>query len=91
MTLRHLGAHLILSVVIVIPLPGVRSLVRFLWTAAYWAKVQWDRLRGRPGDGATVHAPLVMLLSLLPGSGLLPTWRPRRCAGGPCRVSWPIK
>ena len=30
MAMRHMGAHMVLSVAIVIPIPGLRSLARFL-------------------------------------------------------------
>ena len=70
---RHLGAHLVLSVAVAVPVPGMRSLVRFLWTLAYWAKAQRERFR-RNGKAAidgipNVHTPLVMVLALLPGFG----------------------
>ena len=36
--MHHMGVHLVLSVAIAIPIPGLRSLARFSWTAAYWTK-----------------------------------------------------
>ena len=70
---RHLGAHLVLSVAIAIPVPGARSAARALWTMAFWAKSNIWRLRGpsaRPtSNGSDIHTPLVMALALLPGFG----------------------
>ena len=70
-TLHHLGAHLVLSVAIAIPIPGLRSLARFLWTFSFFLKAQVGRLlrRGGAGDAAQIHTPLVMVLSLLPVVG----------------------
>ena len=71
--LHHLGVHLVLSVVLVIPIPGLRSAARFFWTLAFWVKVQWRRLRRGSSEpaakAANVHTPLVMVLSLIPGFG----------------------
>ena len=73
MAMRHMGAHLVLSVAIAIPIPGLRSLARFLWTLFFWSKAQVHRLRR--GDriqgeqGYNIHSPLVMVLSLLPAFG----------------------
>ena len=73
MAMRHMGAHLVLSVAIAIPIPGLRSLARFLWTLVFWAKVQARRLRrgerAKGGEGSNIHTPLVMVLSLLPAFG----------------------
>ena len=70
-TLHHLGAHLVLSVAIAIPIPGLRSLARFLWTFGFFLKAQVGRLLRRhgAGDAAQIHTPLVMVLSLLPVVG----------------------
>ena len=73
MAMRHVGAHLVLSVAIAIPIPGLRSLARFLWTLVFWSKAQLRRLR-RGGlvegqEGYNIHTPLVMVLSLLPAFG----------------------
>ncbi len=73
MAMRHMGAHLVLSVAIAIPIPGLRSLARFLWTLVFWTKAQARRLRR--GDRAkgevesNIHTPLVMVLSLLQAFG----------------------
>ena len=42
---HHLGAHLVLSVVIAVPIPGLRSLARFLWTLTFSFRSQISRLR----------------------------------------------
>ncbi len=71
--LHHMGAHMVLSVAVAIPIPGLRSLARAGWTAAFWAKVQMARLRRgssqRPEYSGNIHTPLVMLLALIPGFG----------------------
>ena len=66
--MHHLGVHLVLSVVLAIPIPGLRSLARFLWTFVFWVKVQARRFRRRSAEGkaTNVHTPLVMGLALLP-------------------------
>ena len=73
MAMRHMGAHLVLSVAIVIPIPGLRSLARFLWTLGFWTKAQARRLRRGDGargeEGSNIHTPLVMVLSILPAFG----------------------
>ena len=70
---RHMGAHLVLSVVIALPVPGARSLARFLWTLTFWAKFQISRFRHRGTDSvartSNIHTPLVMVLALVPGLG----------------------
>ena len=70
---RHLGAHLVLSVAVAIPIPGARSLARFLWTFAFWAKAQVTNIRfngsGNVLRDSNIHTPLVMVLALIPGLG----------------------
>ncbi len=70
---RHLGVHLVMSVAIAIPIPGIRSAARFLWTLTFWVKAQLTRLRRkRVGDaeqGSNIHTPLVMGLALVPALG----------------------
>ncbi|HIM38104.1 MAG TPA: hypothetical protein EYM38_08830 [Dehalococcoidia bacterium] len=70
---RHLGAHLVLSVAIAVPTPGVRSAARFLCTFSFRIRVQIRRLLRRNVADAygmsNIHTPLVMPLSLLPGLG----------------------
>ena len=64
---KHLGVHLILSVAIALPIPGMRSLARFLWTLVFWFKTQFSRTRGPNGEKIpNIHTPLVMVLALLP-------------------------
>ena len=69
--MHHMGAHLVLSVAIAIPIPGIRSLARFLWTFVFMVKAQVGRLFRRSGakEAARIHTPLVMVLSLLPVVG----------------------
>jgi len=68
--LHHMGAHMILSVAIALPIPGLRSMARAGWTAAFWAKSQVARLRRnssqRPKLSGNIHTPLVMLIALIP-------------------------
>ena len=70
--LHHMGVHLVLSVVIAIPIPGIRSAARVGWTLAFWIKYQIRRLFGR-GVAAqavpNIHTPLVMFLAILPVVG----------------------
>ena len=70
---HHMGVHLVLSIAIAVPIPGVRSVARFLWTFSFWTKYQAGRLlrRGskRPERGTNVHTPLVMVFALAPAVG----------------------
>jgi len=70
---RHLGVHLVMSVAIVLPIPGMRSLARFLWTFVFWFKTQFRRLRRDravdAGQVSNIHTPLVMVLALVPALG----------------------
>ena len=69
---HHLGAHLVLSMAIAIPIPGMRSLARFLWTLVFWGKLQLGRFRASPdrrARDANIHTPLVMVIALLPVPG----------------------
>ena len=70
---RHLGVHLVLSVAIAIPIPGMRSAARFLWTFTFWVKARLRRLWRKRGIDAgpdyNVHTPLVMGLALVPAFG----------------------
>ncbi|MCH8297225.1 MAG: phosphatase PAP2 family protein [Chloroflexi bacterium] len=69
---RHLGVHLVMSA-IAIPIPGMRSLARFLWTFTFWVKIQLRRLRRKRVADAdqvpNIHTPLVMGLALVPALG----------------------
>ncbi len=68
--MHHMGVHLVLSVALVVPIPGLRSAARFTWKAIFWVKVQAGRLLRRgPKTAAKVsniHSPLVMVLALVP-------------------------
>ncbi len=70
----HMGAHLILSVAIAIPIPGLRSLARFAWTASFRMNAFCNRLRGKISKEEyqmekSIHTVPVMLISLIPGVG----------------------
>ena len=62
-----------MSVAIALPIPGMRSLARFLWTLIFWFKTQFGRIRRkRPGDSGqmpNIHTPVVMGLALVPAIG----------------------
>lgn len=70
---HHMGVHMVLSVAIAIPIPGLRSAARFLWTLFFWFKFQLQRLLRRSksaGPGPeNIHNPLVMFIALIPGFG----------------------
>ena len=69
--LRHMGTHMILSVAIAVPIPGLRSAARFGWTLLFWVKHGAYRLlrpsaaRGR----VNIHTPLVMVIAIIPAFG----------------------
>ena len=71
--MHHLGVHLVLSTVLIIPIPGLRSLARFGWTFAFWARAQGRRFRRGISESTRksrgIHTPLVMVLALVPGFG----------------------
>ena len=71
--LHHMGAHLVLSMAVSIPVPGLRSLAHFGRSFAFWAKVQVQRLRRAASqektDAPTIHNLLVRLPALVPLSG----------------------
>ena len=71
--LHHMGVHLVLSVIIAVPIPGLRSLARFLWTLAFWIKIQIRRFsreaRKAGAKVSNIHTPAVMFLALLPAFG----------------------
>ena len=71
--IHHMGVHLVLTVAIVVPIPGIRSLARFVWTLGFWFKAQvrgLQRSASAPtGRVPNIHTPLVMVLSLLPAFG----------------------
>ena len=67
---HHMGVHMVLSVAIMIPIPGLRSIARFLWTLAFWSNSQVARFR--PGNQPpNIHNPLVMAIALLPIFGAI--------------------
>ena len=68
---KHLGAHMVLSVVIVIPIPGLRSLARAGWTLTFRLKGLYGLATGRITREEyrvvrSIHTVPVMLLALLP-------------------------
>ena len=71
--LHHLGIHLVLSAALAVPIPGLRSLARFTWTAMFWLKAQARRLLRRAPKTAekvsNIHSPLVMVIALAPMLG----------------------
>ncbi len=67
--IHHLGVHLVLSVALFLPIPGLRSAARFAWTLAYWLKFQVGRILRRSGGATNIHTPLVMLLAIVPVLG----------------------
>jgi hypothetical protein len=70
--LRHLGAHLVLSVILRFP---IGSAARLAWTLTFWGTAWSKRFRRQPGTRAgrryNIHSPLVMVLSLIPGLGAI--------------------
>ena len=62
---------MILSVTIVIPIPGLRSAARFGWTLLFWAKAWAYRLlRPAAAKGrVNIHTPLVMAIAIIPVFG----------------------
>ena len=72
----HLGAHLILSIAIVVPIPGLRSVARFAWTATFRLKALYDLARGSITReeyrvARSLHTVPVMLIALIPGFGAI--------------------
>ena len=68
---KHLGAHMVLSVAIPIPVPGPRSLARFGWTLAFRLKGLIGLATGRITREEyrvvrSIHTVPVMLLALVP-------------------------
>ena len=72
--LHHMGVHMVLSVVLFIPIPGLRSAARFSWTFIFMIKTQLSRIfrrrawkaAGKPGN---IHSPVVMVVALVPALG----------------------
>jgi len=74
--LKHLGAHLALTVAIAIPIPGLRSVARFMWTLTFRLKALYALGRGRMTRdeyqvARSIHSVPVMLLALVPALGAL--------------------
>jgi hypothetical protein len=72
--MKHMGAHLVLSVVIAVPIPGLRSLARCAWTAGFRVRAIYKHSRGRISAEEyrreqAIHSVPVMLISLIPGFG----------------------
>lgn len=73
-SLHHLGVHMVLSVVLMIPIPGLRSAARFGWTLVFWTKFQVTRIFRRrawkaAGKPSNIHSPVVMAIALVPALG----------------------
>jgi hypothetical protein len=74
--LRHLGAHVALSVALPFPIPGLRSAARFTWTLAFRLKALWALARRgitthEYRKAQSIHSIPVMLIALLPGFGAI--------------------
>ena len=74
--LKHMGAHLVLSVALAIPIPGLRSAARFIWSLAFRLHALYALIRGRMTReeyhaAASIHTIPVMLLALVPGFGAI--------------------
>jgi hypothetical protein len=74
--LKHMGAHLVLSVAIAIPIPGLRSAARFLWTLGFRLKALAGRVRGRITKeeyqvARSIHSVPVMVVALVPALGAM--------------------
>jgi hypothetical protein len=74
--LKHLGAHLVLTVAIAIPIPGLRSAARFAWTLTFRLKALYALGRGRMTReeyqmARSIHSVPVMLLALIPAFGAI--------------------
>jgi hypothetical protein len=74
--LKHLGAHLVLTVAIAIPIPGLRSLARFAWTLTWRLRALLALSRGRMTRAEyrvarSIHSVPVMLLALVPAFGAI--------------------
>ena len=71
--MHHMGAHMVLSMVIAVPIPGLRSGARFFWTLYFWFQFQFQRRFRRYASGEpkpeNIHNPLVMFVALIPGFG----------------------
>ena len=71
---KHMGAHMVLSVAIAIPIPGLRSLARSGWTLAFRLKGLFGLATGRISREEyrvvrSIHTVPVMLLAFVPAVG----------------------
>ena len=69
--MKHMGAHVFLTLAIAVPIPGLRSLARFAWTLAFRVKARYALARRRISLdeyrlASSIHTGPVMLLSLVP-------------------------
>ena len=69
-----MGAHLILTMGIAIPIPGLRSIARFVWTLSFRIGAFCSMRRGEMNNeeyqvARSVHSVPVMLLALVPALG----------------------
>ena len=74
--LKHVGAHMVLSVAIAIPIPGLRSAARFGWTLAFRLKAMYALVRGKITReeyrmARSIHSVPVMLIALVPAFGAI--------------------
>jgi len=74
--MKHMGAHLILSVAIAIPIPGLRSAARFGWTLAFRLKAMVALGLGKINKeeykvASSIHSVPVMLVALVPAIGAI--------------------
>ncbi len=81
--LHHLGVHLVLSVVVMFPIPGLRSAARFVWTLAFWVGVHGDACvvgpRSPPPKRPIFTRHWSWCWPSFQVSGPSPTWPPARC------------
>ena len=74
--LKHLGAHMVLSVAIVVPIPGLRSLARAGWTLTFRVKGPFGLATRRITREEyrlvrSIHTVPVMILGLVPVVGAM--------------------
>jgi hypothetical protein len=74
--LKHMGAHLTLTVAVAIPIPGLRSAARFIWTFTFRLKALYELGRGRMTReeyqvARSIHSVPVMILALVPALGAM--------------------
>ncbi len=74
--IKHLGAHIVLTVAIAVPIPGLRSIARSGWTLAFRLKGLLDLAtkritREEYREVRSIHTVPVMLLALVPAFGTI--------------------